>query len=164
MSFVSYCGPECRERGLAPAQRQLRPVMVKEYGAKARGWWRQRILRWENSPLTKLWCQTMTSALYIFSTSDAESCSSTRRFKEISPEPSCAPNAAMGLLDGEEIREPEKRFELRAVKTSFKEEEVTISTHKRMMLTLARCSRKTIQEDFGFDCKCTVCQRSSKSG
>ena len=73
---------------------------------------------------------------------------------------SCAPNAAMGLLDGEEneAADMERRFELRAVKDISKEDEVTIFYPADCALPCLHIMiRETIQEDFGFDCKCPVC-------
>ena len=67
------------------------------------------------------------------------------------------PNAAMGLLDFKE--EPEKRFELRAIKDISNEEEVTIfyPPENKALPWFHADIRETIQEDFGFDCKCPVC-------
>ena len=66
--------------------------------------------------------------------------------------------AAMGLLDREVNRELEKRFELRAVRDILKEEEVEIFYPIENALPwLHDDMRKTIQEDFGFDCKCPMC-------
>ena len=73
---------------------------------------------------------------------------------------SCAPNAAVGLLDleGNEAKESERRFELRAVKDISKDDEVTIFYPTQNRLPWFHVNmRKTIQEDFGFDCKCPVC-------
>ena len=66
----------------------------------------------------------------------------------------------MGLLDLEENEAPdaERRFELRAVKDISKEEEVTIFYPTQNRLPWLHVHMKeTIQEDFGFDCKCPVC-------
>ena len=51
------------------------------------------------------------------------------------------------------------RFELRAVKDISKEEDVTIfyPTENEVLPWLNVHMRETIQEDFGFDCKCLVC-------
>ena len=73
---------------------------------------------------------------------------------------SCAPNAEMGLLDGEKNEEPEqKRFELRAVKNISKEDEVTIyypNQYESPFLSHT-VTKALIQRDFGFECKCVVC-------
>ena len=67
----------------------------------------------------------------------------------------------MGLLDVVELKEPEKRFELRAIKDISKEEEVTIfyQTENSDVPPLEPLAvlRETIREDYGFDCKCPVC-------
>ena len=70
---------------------------------------------------------------------------------------SCAPNAEIGLLDGEKNKEPEKRFELRAVKNISKDDEVTIYYPSRHGFRLNAANRRLIQEEFGFECRCGVC-------
>ena len=74
---------------------------------------------------------------------------------------SCAPNAALGLLDGEKNKEPEKRFELRAVMDISKEDEVTICYPSLDQDCLSQFPhglvRAMIQKNFGFDCRCLVC-------
>ena len=71
---------------------------------------------------------------------------------------SCAPNAAMGLLDGEK-KEPEKKFELRAVKNIAKDDEVTLyyPIQDYLQYNAHVVTRSLIQENFGFDCGCAVC-------
>ena len=70
---------------------------------------------------------------------------------------SCAPNAQMGLLDGEKNKEPEKRFELRAVKNISKDDEVTLFYPFRFPFLPHGFNRASIQTDFGFECRCVVC-------
>ena len=75
---------------------------------------------------------------------------------------SCAPNASIGLLveeneENEAADTEERRFELRAVKDISKKDEVTIFYPPENRFIIHIQMRETIQEDFGFDCKCPVC-------
>ena len=158
---VSYCGPECQREDWPRHRDNCVPVMVKEYGAKGQGLVAAKNIKMGELILTDKAVVSNDDISIFFLTSDAERLLIIQKIlKEISLlNHSCAPNAAMGLLDGEEIREPEKRFELRAVKDISKEEEVTIfyPQENDVLPWLHDDMRKTIQEDFGFDCKCTVC-------
>ena len=81
-------------------------------------------------------------------------------FKDISMlNHSCSPNAVIGLLDGKKNKEPEKRFELRAVMNISKDDEVTIYYPADAILSLQphAFTRELIQNDFGFNCRCVVC-------
>ena len=143
------------------------PVMVKEYGEKGRGLVAAKNIKMgeliltDKAVVSKDDIGTNSNISTGFRlTHDADRLLINQKIlKDISLlNHSCAPNAAMGLLDGKEIEEPEKRFELRAVKNISKEEEVTIFYPPENVLPWLHVDmRKTIQEDFGFDCKCSVC-------
>ena len=62
----------------------------------------------------------------------------------------------MGLLDGKRNKEPEKRFELRAIKNISKDDEVTIYYRSNFPCSHA-VIRTMIRKNFGFVCRCVVC-------
>ena len=141
------------------------PVMVKEYGEKGKGLVAAKDIREGELILidkAAVSNDDIELAIYGYTlTHDAERLLINRKIlKDISLlNHSCAPNAAMGLLDGKENEAVEKRFELRAVKDISKEDEVTIFYPQEHddLPWLHDDMRNTIQEEFGFDCKCTVC-------
>ena len=154
---VTYCGKECQVADWPRHQENCIPVMVKEYGEKGQGLVAAKDIKMGEQILTdKAMVSNGDMVGSCFLTSDAERLL-INLLKDISLlNHSCAPNAAMGLLDFKE--EPEKRFELRAVKDISKEEEVTIFYSPESALPWLHVDMiETIQEDFGFDCKCNVC-------
>ena len=163
---VSYCGEECQREDWPRHSDNCVPVMVKEYGEKGQGLVAAKNIKSGELILTdKAVVSNNDLELDIYGymvTEDAERLLINQKIlKDISLlNHSCAPNAAMGLLDGIVNRAPEKRFEVRAIKDIPKEEEVTIFypwDHSVYPLDTLSPMRKTIQENFGFDCKCSVC-------
>ena len=164
---ITYCSKECQVEDWPRHRENCIPVMVKEYGEKGRGLVAAKNIKMgeliltDKAVVSKDDIGTNSNISTGFRlTHDADRLLINQKIlKDISLlNHSCAPNAAMGLLDGKEIEEPEKRFELRAVKNISKEEEVTIFYPPENLLPCPHVHmRKMIQEDFGFDCKCSVC-------
>ena len=162
---VSYCGEECQREDWPRHRKNCIPVMVKEYGEKGKGLVASKNIKMGELILIDKAAMSnddivLDSYGYTL-TSDAERLLINRKIlKDISIlNHSCAPNAAMGLLDGKESKELENRIELRALRDISKEEEVTIfyPTEKMDLHWLHADMRERIHEDFGFDCKCPVC-------
>ena len=161
---VTYCSEECQTKDWPRHIDNHIPVMVKDYGEKGKGLVASKAIKMGELILTD---QAVVSnddiklEIYGYAvTSDAERLLINQRIlKDISLlNHSCAPNAAMGLLDGELNREPEKRFELRAIKDISKEDEVTIFHPRNHDQPLYHNHiREVVKKDFGFDCKCSVC-------
>ena len=163
---ITYCGEECQRKDWPRHIDNHVPVMVKEYGDKGQGLVAATAIKMGDLILTdKAVVSNDDIELESYGyavTSDAERLLINQKIlKDISLlNHSCAPNAAMGLLDGELNRDQEKRFELRAIKDISKEEEVTIfypRDHVQPFALFHSCIRGMVQEDFGFDCKCPVC-------
>ena len=129
---VSYCGEECQREDWPRHSENCIPVMVKDYGEKGQGLVAAKAIKMGELILTdKAVVSNDDIDLESFGytlTYDAERLLINQKIlKDISLlNHSCAPNAAMGLLNGKLNREPEKRFELRAIKDISKDEEVTI--------------------------------------
>ena len=159
---ITYCSLECQEEDWPRHTENCVPVMVKEYWEKGQGLVAAKDIQMGELILTD---QAVVSNDDIVGfriiTSVAERLLINQKIlKDISLlNHSCAPNAAMGLLDSEEDKEPEKRFELRAIKDISKEEEVTIfyPPEKKTLPWLHADIREMIHEGYGFDCKCPVC-------
>ena len=164
---ITYCSKECQVADWDRHKPNCVPVMLKDYGEKGRGLVASKdIKRGEQILIDKALVSNDDISGNIFDNRglnpDAERLLINQKIlKDISLlNHSCAPNAAMGLLDGEEneAEDMERRFELRAVKDISKEDEVTIFYPADCALPcLHLMIRETIQEDFGFDCKCSVC-------
>ena len=160
---ITYCSKECQEEDWPRHSDNCIPVMVKDYGEKGQGLVAARDIKMGELILNDKALVFNDMIIHGFLTSDAERLLLNKKIlKDISLlNHSCAPNAAMGLLDVVELKEPEKRFELRAIKDISKEEEVTIfyQTENSDVLPLEPLAllRETIREDYGFDCKCPVC-------
>ena len=163
---VSYCGEECQREDWPRHSDNHVPVMVKEYGEKGRGLVAAKAIKMGELILTDKAVVSnddidLESFGYTLTYDAARLLINQKILKDISLlNHSCAPNAAIGLLDGESNREPEKRFELRAIKDISKEEEVTIfypRDHVQPIAFIHSHIRGMVQEDFGFDCKCPVC-------
>jgi len=159
---ITYCSQECQREDWPRHSDNCIPVMVKEYGEKGQGLVAAKDIKMGEQILIDQATVSNDDIINDFLTTDAERLLINRKIlKDISLlNHSCAPNAAMGLLDVVENEEPEKRFELRAVKDISKEEEVTIfyPTEKQVLPCWIHADlRETIQDDFGFDCKCPVC-------
>ena len=160
---ITYCSQECQREDWPRHSDNCVPVMVKEYGEKGQGLVAARDIKMGELILSDKALVFNDMIIHGFLTSDAERLLLNKKIlKDISLlNHSCAPNAAMGLLDVVELKEPEKRFELRAIKDISKEEEVTIFYQTENcdippLKPLAEL-RETIEEDFGFYCKCPVC-------
>jgi len=160
---VSYCNEECQREDWPRHSDNCVPVMVKEYGEKGKGLVAAKNIKSGEQILTDkavVCSDDIGEEIGRYLTSDAERLLINQKILKVISllNHSCAPNAAMGLLDKENI-EPEERIELRAIKDITKEEEVTICypTENMVMPCLHAEMRKTILEDFGFDCKCLVC-------
>ena len=162
---ITYCSKECQEEDWPRHSDNCVPVMVKEYGEKGLGMVAAKDIKMgEQILIDKAFVSNDDICAYfgyLSLTPDAERRLINQKIlKDISLlNHSCAPNAAMGLLESEENEEQDKRFELRAVKDISKEDEVTIFYDRNYCasLWLHADLRETIQEDFGFDCKCPVC-------
>ena len=163
---VSYCNEECQREDWPRHRDNCVPVMVKEYGEKGKGLVASKAIKMGELILNdKAAVSNDDIKHYSYGytlTQDAERLLINRKIlKDMSIlNHSCAPNAAMGLLD-KDNREPEERFELRAIKDISKEEEVSIFYPKHWenfpLLGPSVHRRKMIKEDYGFDCKCPVC-------
>ena len=161
---ITYCGEECQREDWPRHIDNHVPVMVKEYGDKGKGLVAAKAIKMGELILTDKAVVSnddikLESYGYAVK-SDAERLLINQKIlKDISLlNHSCAPNAAMGLLDGESNTDQEKRFELRAIKDILKEEEVTIFYPRdHVQPPFHNQIKKTIQDDFGFDCKCSVC-------
>ncbi len=135
--------------------------MVKEYEGKGRGLVAARDIKMGELILTDK--AVLANEDYVqdgyYLTAEAERLLINQKIlKDISLlNHSCAPNAQMGLLDGEKNKEPEKRFELRAVKNISKDDEVTLYYPFRFPFLPHAFNRASIQADFGFECRCVVC-------
>ena len=161
---ITYCGEECQREDWPRHIDNHVPVMVKEYGEKGQGLVAAKAIKMGELILTD---QAVVSnddiklESYGYAvTSDAERLLINQKIlKDISLlNHSCAPNAAFGLLDREPNREPEKRFELWAVKDISKEEEVTIFYPPENFLPWPHVvMRINIVGNFGFECRCPVC-------
>jgi len=160
---ITYCSQECQEEDWPRHSDNCIPVMMKEYGEKGQGLVAAKDIKMGELILTDQAVVSNDDINKYFLKSDAERLLINRKIlKDISLlNHSCAPNAAMGLLDVVELRKPEKRFELRAIKDISKDEEVTIfyQTENSDVPPLEPLAvlRETIREDYGFDCKCPVC-------
>ena len=158
---VTYCGQECQLADRSRHEENCVPVMVKEYEGKGLGLVAAKDIKMGELILIDKAAVT---------DEDFDSCGldpdvermllNQKILKDISMlNHSCSPNAEMGLLDGEKNEESEKRFELRAVKNISKGGEVTIyyPLSPQSCYRAHAFIRESIQEDFGFDCKCVVC-------
>jgi len=162
---VSYCGEACQREDWPRHSDNCVPVMVKDYGEKGNGLVASKNIKSGEQILTdKAVVSNNDIEIDIYGymvMEDAERLLINQKIlKDISLlNHSCAPNAAMGLLNGKVNRAPEKRFEVRAIKDIPKEEEVTIFYPWDNVHPLGSLDhiRKWIKEDFGFDCKCPVC-------
>ena len=154
---ITYCGEECQREDWPRHIDNHVTVMVKDYGEKGQGLVAAKVIKMGGLILTDKAVVAnddidLESFGYTLTYDAARLLINQRILKDISLlNHSCAPNAAIGLLDGESNREPEKRFELRAIKDISKEEEVTICYRRYHFHSVMR---QIIQEEFGFDCKC----------
>ena len=166
---VTYCSRECQREDWARHKENCIPVMVKEYEGKGLGLVAARAIKMGELILTDK--AMMSDNDFDFRgycydvTHEAERLLLNQRIlKDISLlNHSCDPNAAMGLLDGEKNREPEKRFELRAIKNIAKDDEVSIfypsDDHDGSCFLPHAGNRALIKKCYGFDCRCVVCLR-----
>ena len=158
---ITYCSEECQREDWPRHRENCVPVMVKKFKGKGRGLVAARDIKMGELILTDTAAVTNDDIGHHSLTPDAERLLINQKIlKDISIlNHSCAPNAAMGLLVGEENDDPAKTFELRAVKDISKKDEVTIfyPAIEDSLLWLHADMREKIQEDFGFDCKCSVC-------
>ena len=158
---ITYCSRECQAEDWPRHKANCVPVMVKDIEGKGRGLVAAKDIK--IGELILIDKAVVPSDALIRSNYDlipeAERLLLNQKIlKDISLlNHSCAPNAAMGLLDGQRNNDPEKRFELRATKNISKEEEVTIFYHYKDCLYTHADKRANIQKDFGFDCRCVVC-------
>ena len=117
---ITYCSKECQREDWPRHSDNCVPVMVKEYEEKGRGLVAAKDIKMGEQILTdKAMVSNGDMVGGCFLTSDAERLLINQKIlKNISLlNHSCAPNAAMGLLDFKE--EPEKRFELRGPSRTF---------------------------------------------
>jgi len=158
---ITYCSQECQEEDWPRHSDNCIPVMMKEYGEKGQGLVAAKDIKMGELILTDQAVVSNDDINKYFLKSDAERLLINRKIlKDISLlNHSCAPNAAMGLLDFDEDEEPEKRFELRAIKDISKEEEVTIfyAPVNKTLLWLHDNIREMVHANYGFYCKCPVC-------
>ena len=162
---ITYCGRECQVEDWPRHKENCVPVMVTETEGKGLGLVAAKDIKMgELILIDKAMVSEKDKIHYIFDlTAKAERLLlSEKILKDISLlNHSCAPNAAMGLLDGETNEELENRFELRAVKDISKGDEITIhypSLDQDSLLQFPHAIvRAMIQKNFGFDCRCLVC-------
>ncbi len=164
---ITYCCRDCQAEDWPRHKEKCIPVMVKEIEGKGRGLVAARDIKTGELILTDK--AVMSNNDFGFRgysydvTYEAERLLLNQKIlKDISLlNHSCAPNAAMGLLDGEKNKEPEKRFELRAVKNIAKDDEVSIfypsDVYEGSCFLPHAVIRASIQKCYGFDCKCEVC-------
>ena len=166
---VTYCGKECQVADWPRHQENCVPVMVKDYEGKGRGLVASKDIKMGELILIDkavLANKDIVTEFYGYNIKpEAERFLLNQKIlKDISLlNHSCAPNAAMGLLDGEKNREPEKRFELRAIKNIAKDDEVSIfypsDDHDGSCFLPHAGNRALIKKCYGFDCRCVVCLR-----
>ena len=158
---VTYCSRECQVEDWARHKENCVPVMVTEVEGKGRGLVAARDIKMGELILIDKAVVSSDALIrggYDLTPEAERMLLNQKIFKDISLlNHSCAPNAAMGLLDGERNKEPEKRFELRATKNISKEEEVTIFYLYKDCLFTHADKRASIRKEFGFDCRCLVC-------
>ena len=127
---ITYCSRECQAADWARHKENCVPVMVKEIEGKGRGLVAAKDIKMGELILTDK--AVLANKDFVqdgyFLTAEAERLLINQKIlKDISLlNHSCAPNAQLGFLDGAKNKEPEKRFELRAVKNTAKDDEVTL--------------------------------------
>ena len=160
---ITYCSEECQEADWDRHKPNCVPVMVKDYEEKGQGLVAARHIEMGEQILVDKAMVSRNGINGCLLTRDAERLLINKKILgDISLlvlNHSCAPNAAMGLLDGDENEELENRIELRAIKEISKEEEVTIfyPTERMGLPWLHANMKEKIHEEFGIDCKCPVC-------
>ena len=156
---ITYCSKECQVEDWPRHKDNCVPVMVKEIEGKGLGLVAAKDIKMGELILNDKGLVSDEHIVGYDLDYEAERLLLNQKIlKDISLlNHSCAPNAVMGLLDGERNKEPEKRFELRSVKNINKGDEVTIHYPSRACFRLHAFIRQSIQKNFGFDCKCVVC-------
>ena len=156
---ITYCSRECQVEDWPRHKENCIPVMVKEYEGKGLGLVAAKDIKMaELILIDKAQVTDKDINCYGLNPEVERMLLNQKILKDIAlMNHSCAANAEMGLLDGEKSKDPEKRFELRAVKNITKGDEVTIHYPSKWYCRPHAFIRVSIQEDFGFNCKCVVC-------
>ena len=156
---ITYCGRECQLADRSRHEENCVPVMVKEYEGKGLGLVAAKDIKMGELILINKAVVSSKDINGFGLDSEVERMLLNQRIlKDISLlNHSCAPNAEMGLLDKKRNKELEKRFEVRAIKNIFKEDEVTIYYPTHLPFPLHAVIRALIRKNYGFVCRCVVC-------